>query len=148
MDTSETYIKMCQKAEEIQSLRNCDDNIEPGDWFYFEGKIVPIVYGGYFYGSKKWIVNYQSGWECEDHITFLSHKYVWLPRLDQLPEILCNDDEGSFLWFDYWNTMRKCVEFGRLESCRFNSPEQLWLAFVMKNKFNKIWNGNDWIGAG
>ena len=23
--------------------------------------------------------------------------------------------------------------------------EQLWLAFVMKEKYNKVWNGEDWI---
>ncbi len=28
----------------------------------------------------------------------------------------------------------------------FHSMEQLWLAFVMKEKFNKIWNGKDWKG--
>jgi len=27
----------------------------------------------------------------------------------------------------------------------FHSMEQLWLAFVMKEKYNKVWNGSDWI---
>jgi hypothetical protein len=25
------------------------------------------------------------------------------------------------------------------------SWEQLWLAFVMKEKYNKVWNGEDWV---
>ena len=25
------------------------------------------------------------------------------------------------------------------------SMEQLWLAFVMKDKYKKVWNGEDWI---
>ena len=27
------------------------------------------------------------------------------------------------------------------------SMEQLWLAFVMKEKYNKVWNGEEWIKA-
>jgi len=26
----------------------------------------------------------------------------------------------------------------------FNTGEQLWLAFVMKEKYDKVWNGDDW----
>ena len=25
------------------------------------------------------------------------------------------------------------------------TQEQLWLAFIMKEKYNKVWNGEDWI---
>ena len=37
-------------------------------------------------------------------------------------------------------------EFGipqYMGSC--TSMEQLWLAFVMKEKYQKVWDGNDWI---
>jgi len=27
----------------------------------------------------------------------------------------------------------------------FTSMEQLWLAFVMNEKYNKVWNGKDWM---
>lgn len=27
---------------------------------------------------------------------------------------------------------------------QFTSMEQLWLAFVMKEKYNKTWDGNEW----
>ncbi len=27
----------------------------------------------------------------------------------------------------------------------FTSMEQLWLAFVMKEKYNKVWDGEEWI---
>ena len=37
----------------------------------------------------------------------------------------------------------ECVCNGRY----FTSFEQLWLAFVMKEKFNKVWDGKDWIAA-
>ena len=28
---------------------------------------------------------------------------------------------------------------------RYNTMEQLWLAYVMYEKFNKIWDGNNWL---
>uniref|UniRef100_A0A6M3LMK8 Uncharacterized protein n=1 Tax=viral metagenome TaxID=1070528 RepID=A0A6M3LMK8_9ZZZZ len=28
-----------------------------------------------------------------------------------------------------------------------NSMEQMWLAFVMREKFNKVWDGNEWINS-
>lgn len=28
----------------------------------------------------------------------------------------------------------------------FTTWEQLWLAFTMKERFNKVWNGEDWEG--
>ena len=30
---------------------------------------------------------------------------------------------------------------------QFTSMEQLWLAFVMKEKYNKTWNGKDWVSG-
>ena len=33
---------------------------------------------------------------------------------------------------------------GVIESITW-SMEQLWLAFVMKENYNKVWSGNDWI---
>lgn len=30
---------------------------------------------------------------------------------------------------------------------QFVSMEQLWLAFIMKNEYHKIWSGEDWIKA-
>jgi len=38
-------------------------------------------------------------------------------------------------------------ELGKNYTAIFNSMEQLWLAFVMKEKFDKVWNGEDWEGA-
>ena len=34
---------------------------------------------------------------------------------------------------------------GPLEIAFFSSAEQLWLAFVMKEKYGKVWNGEEWV---
>ena len=79
MDTSEEYIKMCQKATEVQALCEADVEIESPS--------------------------------------------IWLPRQDQLQGMV-----------EYTVGVNK-----------FNSMEQLWLAFVMSEKYNKKWDGKDWI---
>ena len=48
---------------------------------------------------------------------------VWLPRQDQLQEMV---EKDNF-------------------SVKATSMEQLWLAFVMKEKYNKQWNGEGWV---
>lgn len=32
--------------------------------------------------------------------------------------------------------------------CLIASMEQLWLIFVMQEKYNKVWDGKDWIKGG
>ena len=72
-----------------------------------------------------------------------SQKAVWLPRQDQL--------QGMFtLRFidSHYRLMRECWEFALVsDGCKFASLEQLWLAFVMKEKHGKVWTGKSWEEA-
>lgn len=70
---------------------------------------------------------------------------VWLPRQDQLQEMAVNrgkNGPNTSYWhkavefFEYW--MKNGIWAG-------SSMEQLWLAFVMKEKYGKIWNSTDWV---
>ena len=61
---------------------------------------------------------------------------IWLPRQDQLQAMI----EGNHL-----------TKFGKLyrsvvamELYPSDSMEQLWLAFVMHEKYNKVWTGTEW----
>lgn len=66
---------------------------------------------------------------------------VWLPRQDQLQEMF------SLSHFDsHFRLLRECYEFacGSYTQNISDSLEQLWLAFFMKEEYNKVWNGNDW----
>jgi hypothetical protein len=63
---------------------------------------------------------------------------VWLPRQDQLQGMLEYDDDWCFIKdFEVFvqNTSSKM----------YNGFEQLWLAFVMSEKYNKKWDGKEWI---
>jgi len=65
-----------------------------------------------------------------------------LYRQDQLQEMLhCSIGEGmNRLWayFHEWFCKIGAVEYSK------SSWEQLWLAFVMKEKYGKVWNGEEW----
>ena len=63
--------------------------------------------------------------------------HIWLPRQGQLQEMVREEYEN-----DYSLSMRftKFIP-GHADS----SMEQLWLAFVMKEKHGKTWDGEDWV---
>ncbi len=67
---------------------------------------------------------------------------IILWRQDQLQEMLhCSIGEGmNRLWayFHEWFCKIGAVEYSK------SSWEQLWLAFVMKELYGKVWNGEEW----
>jgi len=132
MDTSETYIKMSDCPEIQKEARYIGDNMEElGNWFafYVTGKWQPPVI--YTYGL---CLPYERG----DYA-------VWLPRQDQLQDMVGFRLSASYLclvsFIDYYMTEVN-------EECDFPSDwdswEQLWLALVMKEKYNKVWVNNEW----
>jgi len=83
-------------------------------------------------------------------------KTVWLPRQDQLQEMvkdkLCRRNSTSYCLvkhgYDVWfarNVGALLDSF--IDSLDWNpaSMEQLWLAFVMKEEHGKTWNGENWV---
>ena len=126
MDTSETYVKMCEKAVEIQELSDT------------EGFRSTNLLNNIFYNIN--IHNFETTY-CYKH-----KNNVWLPRQDQLQEIIKTDDIildcSKFFSFVAFYT----CERDRLDQVKKQtlSMEQLWLAFVMSQKYGKTWNGGDW----
>lgn len=61
---------------------------------------------------------------------------IWLPRQDQLQEMVGYQIPSGTqlqLFFAFTLTQKRI------------SMEQLWLAFVMKEKYGKVWNGEEWV---
>ena len=134
MDTSKQYIEMCD-CPEIQGTRE----LVRGDFFAIlktpinDGSLdVRIV------GDRK--------------LRLIAHRTVWLPRQDQLQEMLVSPDRKFEVWnqligFDEW--VFQLPEYQTVAKVprplqQYASMEQLWLAFVMKEKHNKVWNGK-WV---
>lgn len=158
MDTSDKYIKMCQAVEEIQELWEFEEGsfyqtrFDESDGEIFNGKTVITA----LCDSCNVIDSYGSTTVSEYSP---KGRYVWLPRQDQLQEIMADyiakeqemvktrtDLMQAFLDFTHWlGTQYYKREYVCLPTNVFSSGEQLWLAFVMKEIYNKVWDGEEWI---
>jgi hypothetical protein len=120
------YHLMCKKAIEIQKPYS---KYVKGDFF------LDHAYGVSIYGCG-------SGTYCAEP------KPIWLPRQDQLQGMI--EDKPSpylfakFMTFLGWNGKIYKTQYPMV-GIKFTSMEQLWLAFVMKERFGKIWDGEEWI---
>ena len=120
MDLSKEYVMMCEKAREIQALKHENSNYDECDFVQIHGEL-----GKIFCIKAK-------------HVG-IKRNDVWLPRQDQL--------QGMHPYKDIIFQMGDCYHWGRIvvrKQKLFSSMEQLWLAFVMKERFGKKWDGEDW----
>jgi hypothetical protein len=152
MDTSKEYILMCEKAREIQKA--WDEKLVPSFFFDYaldrvtiriwvpealRKKITdPIT-------SQRLIISIEENRPIDKWIPEGNKApVIWLPRQDQLqgilPWALASLIHGMY-WFVY---NREGVKTEK-DLYGFTSMEQLWLAFVMSEKFKKTWNGKEWI---
>ncbi len=70
---------------------------------------------------------------------------IWLPRQDQLQEMSSfSHAERLFRFYEFLQKQFLYNE-NQWNSLDNISMEQLWLAFVMKEKFNKEWDGKNWV---
>jgi len=136
MDTTIKYIKLCEKAQDIQKKA---PHGETGNWFYHELKIPQSsgYRGGVFIEAH----------ECHGATTIWenyfdkSKRWVWLPRQDQLQEMILGKGHlksGVLVMLSLFADEYKYNDY---------SFEQLWLAFVMHEKFGKVWDNEKGIWA-
>ncbi len=137
MDISKNYMKMCEEAEEIQRLWE----FKAGDFYFahFENSKNPNII------CASDIIGVLGLYERLPH----KAKYICLPRQDELQELVgiktVSDFEESDLLAG-WDEGNVFVNFlPSLTKYETWSMEQLWLSFVMKKKYNKIWDGKEWV---
>lgn len=148
MDLTNRYIIMCHKAEDIQNAwrpRQCDFIIEQGtvdEGLSFCKQGAGEVRVAELYYEDPESQEYEQ--ECEE----LKNMAVWLPRQDQLQCMIEPDESKVYLIIDNVLSARY-RDFSKdtdIEANRmFHSMEQLWLAYVMKVHFSKVWNEVEWI---
>ena len=140
MGNGETYIKMCD-CPEIQSTHTWGD----GDFYWWSlDKQIHISYTARY---DDYIVQSPEAWD-----SIGDRRVIWLPRQDQIQEML----HGYFLEVGCWegSIILQAVfsgwirdNGGYLIKSGLNkaSMEQLWLAFLMKEKYSKTWSGKEWV---
>ena len=155
MDTSKTYIEMCDCPEIQEGHHWCrgDVFIDDKNELHLSGDV--DFDDGTRQDGSYWMMYSDGGCGC------CSSEYepkTWLPRQDQLQEMVayhqcptCHISQVS----DYQEGMLNIWEEESMKDASDTphgwtgpmSMEQLWLAFVMKEKHGKVWTGTEWKEA-
>lgn len=125
---TKNYINMYEKAKEIQKLWKP----ELGDRIVQKNLKTDTVF---YVGEED--INYEY---C---MKYAKDEYIWLPTQEQLQEMWWDKESALHLkdmFHRFSNTLKIYADYFYL----FLSPNELWLAFIMKEKWNKIWTGKDW----
>ena len=118
----DNYTKMCEAATEIQN-----------GW-------VPKVGDRYYYyrgGDNIKIVDENTIWNKEVILKRILGE-VYCPSIEQLMEMVVED----FSAHQQNNRFRRFLRGYRTKGD--DSIRELWLAFVMREKFSKKWSGSEW----
>lgn len=134
MDTSEEYLKMVD-CPEIQEGHQW----ERGDFMEW--------------ADDTYEVFHEDVWE--NYLVTRPHR--WFPRQDQLQEMVSDSNILRLIkdfceFADPWNSLgvmphKRAMHEAEKEAAylnQFTSMEQLWLAFVMKERHQKTWDGTNW----
>ena len=132
MDTSKEYILQCEKAEEIQEIRE-----ERGS--FLAGRYGLYIRLGFDKRAK--MAEHISNFDFDTKLK----SYIWLPQQDQLQGILFSQETVEACFYRDIHSLAKDFYLFAFKHPEFTSMEQLWLAFVMKEKYHKTWNGKDWV---
>ena len=133
MDTSQEYINMCEKAGEIQK-NWVEWNARKGDFYLWVNNKTKQANIGICYSNR--------------HIPAgKADRRVWLPRQDQLQEMRFSITDPLSICANLDNFVSKEVNADNSKIYSFTSMEQVWLAFVMKEKYGKSWDRKDWVKA-
>ncbi len=142
MDTTKEFILMCEKAREIQDSHRKDEL----DIFFHDGCVKTIASKlpgcrGVNHIIERVEFRYVSDIRPKEWNDYC----IWLPTQAQLQKMI--DWPGSILIGHIPNNMLMlsyAYKDTRIK-VKGTSMEQLWLAFVMLEKYQKFWNGKDWI---
>ena len=136
MDTTEEYCKMCN-CPEIQ-----------GEWFQTksEGDYFKLISGDRCWYEDSGIELYPGEIHIFIDIIDLPENaaVLWLPRQDQLQEMLGDMDKCLELLYWWKEVPGQIGDFLYDDDDMFTTMEQLWLAFVMSNLHQKKWTGEAW----
>jgi len=103
--------------------------------------------GGRYYGYARKSYGFEVGsvFSEDKHGRYYKlEDVVWLPRQDQLENIIFEYLIKGNNMYSIFSLLLDFVDYAN-RLTELDSMEQLWLAFVMKEKYNKNWNGEDWV---
>jgi len=138
---TDNYIKMCEQAEEIQKLMPyiLTSTHLKGNIFICTDK-----YSANFFYRMETLID--TGDEVGSSI-YGATKNIWLPTQEQLQEMWW-DKDSALHPKDMFRRFSLTLDINEDYFYLFLSPNELWLAVVMKEKYHKIWTGEKWVEIG
>ena len=112
-----------------------------------DGKVGLVVsshgFTVYIYDGGKSSSNPREVLEMRSVEPFRKEKCIWIPSQEQLQDML-GKPVGNLPQAFYSFTQTEYYQ-GNTPIGMFGSMLQLWLAFVMRERFGKIWDGEKWV---
>lgn len=138
MDTTKEYIKMCEKATEIQELAN-REVYDSTDFFY--GKLSQE-------NTSVWVVGQaEDCGRCLKPYREALPDAVWLPRQDQLQEMLPGWKEMRGYVPLFADMIANFAHNNGYYAFSFGTFEQTLLALVMLMAYHKRWYKGNWVSV-
>ena len=136
---TELFIKQCEKAEEIQER-----------WRHpFKNYI-----GDLYWKGKKYLMIPEACIFVTEIMFKPDDDHIYLPTQEQLQEIILPVLKKKYnKYYDLVKKDRQANWIFRICNCFLNehseiysnNMNELWLAFIMYQLYNKRWTGKDWI---
>lgn len=149
MDKSQEYINMCKEAKEVQA------SWKPQAWDYIYRDELPDYWLAAYIENKVYVLSgYETDGDCygpslayfDDEERELSN---FLPRQDQLQDLYMKDcvyaECGNKTHCLIDEFQQFCLDQCPGQTSQMQSVEQLWLSFVMYMKYQKLWDGKEWV---
>jgi hypothetical protein len=137
------FIKMCEKADDLQRLKNEDNDrykrenyedayyVLPHDEIHYRGAGIPEPKLGQC--EKSWWIPSQK--QMQDMISKGIEKYVGVM------EKMTLDKKQEFVFV----TLMDAINSWAKNHKEFYTFDQLWLSYLMIYKFNKTWVNEEWV---
>ena len=159
---TKNFIKQCEQAEELQAWYKSDvKNVREGDRYICRCDTC----------KENMFVNYVKDSDIdyinERDMTDVDPTYAAMVSLSGVGEFGAFWDDGGFIYLPTQERLQEMIKYDSLtgivfelhefsheytfmdngNDLRLNSMNELWLAFVMHEKWNKIWSNERWVKA-
>ena len=142
MDTSGTHIKM-----RLRAIPDLGMGIPPaafGSWI--ADYVFVDIKGDFYYSTEREVCQLERQDQLQEMVSKYIKKELGEDRIEEMWGTENSEIKQAFLDFAHWLGIQYHDEpFTCVPTNCFETGDQLWLAFVMKELYNKSWNEKDWV---